>query len=146
MIITSNNEAQTLKFAAKLGKICVNYQNVIIYLVGNLGAGKTTFARGFIGCFGFKKVKSPTYSIVESYITNNTKIHHFDLYRITDSEELEHIGVREYLNDICLIEWPEFGSGVIPNADITVNLSLGNNKTINLVANTNRGQEILEQC
>jgi tRNA threonylcarbamoyladenosine biosynthesis protein TsaE len=94
---------------------------LVIYLHGDLGAGKTFFARHFIQSFlpGIK-VKSPTYTVVESYKFSNKSIHHFDLYRLCDPEELEYLAVRDLLaqEHIALIEWPQKGQPLVPAADI----------------------------
>jgi tRNA threonylcarbamoyladenosine biosynthesis protein TsaE len=100
----------------------------LIYLNGDLGAGKTTFARGFLhGCGVSGPVKSPTYTLVEVYETPAVSVIHLDLYRLLDPEELEPLGLREYARPgyIWLVEWPDRGSGRLPFPDLSVTLSGG---------------------
>lgn len=95
-------------------------ENDIVYLHGNLGTGKTTLTKGIIHGLGFRgAVKSPTYNLVETYLIKNMlTVQHFDFYRLSDSEELEWIGIRDYFDHqhITLIEWPDKGLGFIPPA------------------------------
>lgn len=92
----------------------------IFALSGELGAGKTTFSQGFLGAFGITSVKSPTYGIYNTYKISKEgieRVHHFDLYRIKDIEELYEIGFEEIIHDEkahILIEWPEIAEGLFP--------------------------------
>jgi len=139
----------TQELGRKLAQCCSNLESsCVIYLIGDLGAGKTTLAQNFIGYFGFDKVKSPTYTLVESYQNESIDIHHFDCYRLSDPEELEYIGIREYLkpNSLQLIEWPELGKGAIAHSDISINISgSGDIRTVNITSQTKIGKLIL-QC
>ena len=144
-----SNEKATKQFSRKLAQCTHNANHtVVIYLEGDLGAGKTTLARGFIQSFGFDRVKSPTYSLVESYQNNDINIHHFDCYRLSDPEELEYIGIRDYLgpNHIQLIEWPALGKGVIAPADLSIELSgIDKKRALSITTHTPIGAQLL-QC
>ena len=144
---TSGRETQA--FSQQLAQ-CTHSINqaIVIYLEGDLGAGKTTLARAFIQDFGFDRVKSPTYSLVESYQNSDINIHHFDCYRLSDPEELEYIGIRDYLGDnhIQLIEWPTLGKGAIAPADMTITLSgIDEQRELSITAHTPVGERLL-QC
>jgi len=117
------DEAAALQLAASFAEF--KPDKAIIYLLGDLGTGKTTFSRGFIQASGHHgNVKSPTYTLVESYLLPDCTIHHMDLYRLADAEELEYLGIHELTESgICLIEWPQRGEGVIPQSDLTLNLN-----------------------
>ena len=121
---------------------------LIVYLQGDLGAGKTTFTRGLLqGLRHQGAVKSPTYTIVESYPLDALIVHHFDLYRFSTPEEWEDAGLDELFSDksVCLIEWPQQGGEYVPPADITVTLSRSESGRIcTLTAHTPLGRKSLE--
>ncbi len=96
-----------------------------IYLVGELGAGKTTLVRGLLRALGHGgRVKSPTYTLVESYHPAGVRVHHFDLYRLSGPEELAGLGLEEFFDGsaICLVEWPERGGARLPPGDLVLSL------------------------
>ncbi|CAH9049646.1 tRNA threonylcarbamoyladenosine biosynthesis protein TsaE [Pseudoalteromonas holothuriae] len=141
------DEAQTVAMGTRLCKYIK--EGAVLFLHGDLGAGKTTLSRGIVQGMGHTgKVKSPTYTLVEPYDLDDVSIYHFDLYRLGDPEELEYMGIRDYFstNAICIIEWPEKGHGFIPNSDLDVDMAYdGQQRIITLSANSERGQIIINQ-
>lgn len=100
----------------------------VVYLTGDLGAGKTTLARGFLRALGVSDpIRSPTYTLLESYEADALTVVHLDLYRLRDPSELEPLGLRDFAlpGYLWLIEWPERGAGWLPPPDIEVRLSVG---------------------
>jgi tRNA threonylcarbamoyladenosine biosynthesis protein TsaE len=124
-------------------------QSLVVFLNGDLGAGKTTLTRGFVRGMGHQgNVKSPTYTLVEPYELPPWQVYHFDLYRLSDPEELEYMGIRDYFSDncCCFIEWPEKGEGLLANADIVINMAYQDEqRVIELQACSIRGQGVLQQ-
>lgn len=141
------NEQDTLDFGKKIALFIPKLQ--IIYLQGVLGAGKTTFVRGLLRGLGYNgAVKSPTYTLVETYVLGQYTIHHFDLYRLQTTEELAEMGFRDYLgNDtLCLIEWPQQAQGQLPLADLICHLEVVNEqRKIVITAQTDAGQQVIQQ-
>ena len=122
---------------------------LLILLNGDLGVGKTTISRGILQGLGYcGAVKSPTYTLVEPYDLEIGKVFHFDLYRLIDPEELEHIGFSDYLSqaNLCIIEWPKNGGSYIPQADIKIDISqYGSGRKLTLTSNTDVGVQCLNQ-
>ncbi len=145
------DEAATLQFSALLAKALV--PNLVIYLHGDLGAGKTTLVRGILHALGYVgKVKSPTYTLVEMYeveLQANSRypLYHFDLYRFNDEEEWDAAGFRDYFNahSVCIIEWPEKAQHVLPTPDIDIVFSIQSiGRKIQVVAHSELGQQCLQ--
>lgn len=119
---------------------------LVIYLHGPLGAGKTSFARALLTTLGVgERVKSPTYSLMESYVARGRPAWHLDLYRIADSGELEWLGLDALADPaaLILVEWPERGAGALPHADVEVRLDYaGAGRKASLHALTARGERL----
>ena len=118
------NETTTLMLGAECAVTLAAGQ--LIFLRGPLGAGKTTFVRGLLRALGHSgPVRSPTYTLVEDYAVGQFILHHFDLYRLGDPEELEYMGIRDFFDGqaINLVEWPEHGVNLLPAPDIDLELS-----------------------
>ena len=118
------NEAATLALGAQLATLpCPQ----VVYLHGDLGAGKTTLVRGALRALGYGgAVRSPTYTLLERYELGGQVIVHFDLYRLADPEELHALGLRELLEEAAMLffEWPERGEGLLPPATLTLRFDL----------------------
>jgi tRNA threonylcarbamoyladenosine biosynthesis protein TsaE len=120
---------------------------LVVYLRGELGAGKTTVIRGMLRALGWQgPVRSPTYALVEVYAVSRLDLHHFDFYRFHDPREWIDAGFRESFNgrNVSLVEWPERAGGLLPPADLEIALELpetGRNAA--LTSNTLRGQKCL---
>jgi tRNA threonylcarbamoyladenosine biosynthesis protein TsaE len=140
-------EADTLALGAALAP-CLE-PGLVIYLSGELGAGKTTLARGILRGLGHAgKVKSPSYALVELYAFSRLYLYHFDFYRFREPKELEEAGLREYFNpgSVCLVEWPENAAGYVPAADIRITLkSQGTGRALELDADTEAGRRCLKR-
>ena len=139
------DEAATLALGAALAQGLV--PGMIVYLRGELGAGKTTLARGILGALGVRgRVKSPTYTLVEPYTISSLYLYHFDFYRLKYPDEWVDAGLREYFNEtaICLVEWPEKAGGFLPAPDVTIELAVtGNGRSTLIRAETETGGNCL---
>lgn len=98
----------------------------VVFLHGDLGAGKTTWVRGALRGLGYTgPVKSPTYTLLEPYYLEGFNLYHFDLYRLESAEELENLAFRDYLDGsgACFVEWPERGEGLLPAPDCRIEIT-----------------------
>ena len=144
------NEDATVNMGKKLATLTkqLDLNSLVVFLNGDLGAGKTTLTRGFVQGMGHTgNVKSPTYTIVEPYDLAPWQVFHFDLYRLSDPEELEYMGIRDYFAEksFCFIEWPEKGAGLLAKEDLIINLEYNNEqRLITLVAKTAVGENIIK--
>ena len=140
-----DGEAAQEALGARLAAACDG--PVLIFLQGDLGAGKTTLTRGFLRGLGHQgAVKSPTYTLVEPYRVGGRRVYHLDLYRVADPGELEYLGLREMLEEdaVLLIEWAERGEGWLPQPDLRVNIRhASNGRGLRLSVATPTGERIL---
>ena len=149
------NETATLRCggllagAAAAGLQAGDASATVIHLHGELGAGKTTLARGILRGFGYEgPVKSPTYTLVEPYELERGRIYHFDLYRLADPGEVEFLGTEDYFagGSLCIVEWARRGGGRIPAADLEVELrGAGAGRSIACEAHTPKGAEMVKK-
>jgi tRNA threonylcarbamoyladenosine biosynthesis protein TsaE len=141
------NENDTRIFAESLGRFLSNKNNFIIFLEGDLGAGKTTLTRYLLNELGIKqKIKSPSFTVVESYSNSKYLIHHFDLFRFNEVDNYDWLGIDEYLSEpaILIIEWPNkaFRQHVTP--DININIAIkGSDRCLSITSESILGQEFL---
>ncbi len=138
-------EAATIRFGEQLAAVV--HAGLVIYLHGELGAGKTTLARGLLRGLGVReRVKSPTFTLVEPYNISSLYLYHFDFYRLRSYDEWVDAGFRDYFNrdSLCLVEWPEKAGPGLPAADLTADLVIaGAGRTLTLNANTEAGRNCL---
>ncbi|NIR61551.1 MAG: tRNA (adenosine(37)-N6)-threonylcarbamoyltransferase complex ATPase subunit type 1 TsaE [Gammaproteobacteria bacterium] len=131
----------------RLARACAGGE--LIFLQGELGVGKTTLVRGFLRARGHGgTVKSPTYALLEPYALPSGAVYHLDLYRLSDPEELEYLGLRELLagDAVCLVEWPERGGDRLPAPDLRVVMAYaGESRRVALQAGSARGRAVLER-
>jgi tRNA threonylcarbamoyladenosine biosynthesis protein TsaE len=124
---------------------------MVVWLDGDLGAGKTTLVRALLRALGHAgPVKSPTYTLVEVYVVSSLYLYHFDFYRFTDPREFLDAGLDEYFRDdsVCLVEWPGKAAGFVPPADLEVRLRFpdgasSSGRIADLLARSERGCQCL---
>ena len=138
-------EQDTLELGALLARGI--RPGMVIHLCGDLGAGKTTLARGLLRGLGWSgRVKSPTFALVEPYTISSLYLYHFDFYRFDHSDEWADTGFREYFNPtaVCLVEWPEKAGGNLPVPDVRIALEItGNGRDAVVTAYTGAGKDCI---
>lgn len=134
-------------FGARLAE-CLPVPGVL-YLEGDLGAGKTTLTRGILRGLGHVgAVRSPTYTLIEPYDLARLQLYHLDLYRLGDAEELEYLGLRDLLREdaVWVVEWPERGAGLLPPPDLRIRIvHRPAGRHLTLVGESARGEESLRR-
>ena len=132
--LISHGDLETIDIGKKISNFISKKNNsypFLIFLIGKLGAGKTTLCKGILRGLGHKGVvKSPTYNLVETYEFSGFSIFHFDFYQISHLKELSNIGIQEYLdtnNGVSIIEWPEKMTSFLPDPDIEIILNHSEN-------------------
>ncbi len=120
----------------------------LIYLSGELGAGKTTLSRGILRGMGYSgRVKSPTYTLVEVYVISRLNLYHFDFYRFGEPQEWQEAGFRDLFNEtnICLVEWPEKAGELLPPPDLRIALlsTAMDTRQVSIAASSAKGRQTL---
>ena len=140
------DEAATLRLGGLLAPLLM--PGTVVFLEGDLGAGKTSLARSVIRAMGHVgPVKSPTYSLVEVYVVSSLYLYHFDFYRFEAHEEFLDAGFSEYFNEhaICLVEWPDRAERCLPSPDLRCQLHHANfGRLLEAVANSPKGATCLK--
>jgi tRNA threonylcarbamoyladenosine biosynthesis protein TsaE len=161
MVVHTTTAEETEAFGARLAgarpvrdgtraQLARHEPSGVVYLTGDLGAGKTTLTRGFLRALGVTgAVRSPTYTLVEIYEIGVLTALHLDLYRLSDPAELDNLGLREWARDgyLWLVEWPERGADRLPRPDIVVTLTAGDGRhDIEVGASSALGTSWLERA
>lgn len=149
--LNATSVAQTLAIGAALGAAlrCLQGSPIVITIAGELGAGKTTLARGLLRSLGLTgPARSPTYTLIEPYELAGRAIYHLDLYRLHDATEMEALGVRDLLTQdaVLLIEWPDHGGHYLPAADLQVSIRYAPiGRDVLMAARTPAGRRLEQQ-
>ena len=141
------DEAATLAFGRELLEAMpADLAGWTLLLSGELGAGKSTFARAFIRGAGHEgSVPSPTYTLFEPYQLGRGNIYHVDLYRVSDEEELRYLGWNELDHGCRLVEWPDRAPGLTARADLSLLFSYaGEGRNVEVTALSDRAQAVVE--
>ena len=149
--LSLSDESATIALGRKLAPLLA--PGMVIWLDGDLGAGKTTLVRALLRGLGHTgPVKSPTYTLVEVYVVSSIYLYHFDFYRFNEPEEFEDAGLGEYFreNAVCLVEWPEKAAGYVPSADLALVFSFpadvtDSGRRLALFARSEVGQKCLNE-
>lgn len=141
------DEAATLALGARIAAELT--PGLSLHLHGDLGAGKTTFARGLLRALGYRgRVKSPTFTLVELYKLSSLSLYHFDFYRFDDPKAWLDAGFREHFDgiNVCLVEWPEKAGPELPAPDLDISLGVvpEGGRTVRLEAHTEKGERCLQ--
>ena len=141
-----NTEDEMLTFGSHIAAACE--PGMVVFLEGELGAGKTTMVRGVLNAFGYHGVvKSPTYTLVEQYDFSDKTVFHLDLYRLAAAEELEYMGGRDYFSAdvLSFVEWPEQGQGYLPQPDLIITILYRGlrQRSVELAAFSERGKKVI---
>lgn len=138
------DEEATITLGAALARLTRGHG--VITLRGNLGSGKTTLSRGLIRALGHTgAVKSPTFTLVEPYELADCRVQHYDLYRLADPDEVEYLGMRDFIDaqTLTLIEWPEKAGALLPPVDLDIELQMaGAGRKAMWTAHSPYGQEL----
>ena len=141
-----SDELETQKFGAKIG--AAHVPGTSITLEGQIGAGKTTFARGFLRSLNYEgHVKSPTFTLIEYYEFESYNLFHIDLFRVNDVNELDYLGLDAYSKNktTFLIEWPKFDLEFISKIDLNINFKVsGKGRIASIVAYTEKGRKLVQ--
>jgi tRNA threonylcarbamoyladenosine biosynthesis protein TsaE len=143
--VTTRSAAETEAVGESLAAVVV--PGLSLFLSGELGAGKTTFVRGFLRGLGWRgKVGSPTFTLIEPYEAASVPVYHFDLYRLRTPDELEAIGYRDYFDGrgVCVVEWPERAGALLAPPDVQVELRIhGADRSLSFLGHSDTGRQLL---
>lgn len=146
MVLHPDSEQAQEAIGSALARVCP--ARCLLFLKGDLGAGKTTLARGFLRGLGHAgAVKSPTYTLIEPYKVDGKRCYHLDLYRLADPDELEYLGLRDLLAEeaVLLVEWPEQGGDALPSPDVLIAIRYTEGgREVRLEAASESGNTLLE--
>ena len=145
------DETATIALGRELAPLLT--AGMVVWLDGDLGAGKTTLVRSILRALGHTgPVKSPTYTLVEVYVVSSLYLYHFDFYRFNDAAEFDEAGLGEYFraDALCLVEWPDKAAGYVPNADLGIvfrfaasDAQVADGRLVEFVAFTEKGRQCL---